>query len=311
VGPFLGGVLTQHLGWRSIFLLVGFLSLVVIILIIWGIKGEWAEARGERFDLVGSIIFGISLVVLMYGFTVLLTTLGVVLVVLGALGMVVFFRWEARIDNPILNVGLFRKNKVFVFSNLATLTNYSAAMAVIFLLTLYLQYNKGFSPQMAGLITLIQSVCMAITAPIAGRLSDRVNPQIIAAAGLALNCVAILFFVFLSEETALGLIMVALAVLGIGWGLFSSPNSNAVMGAVERRFLGVASATLGTMRSIGMVLSMAIAMILLSIYVGETEITPAYYPAFLASAKTGFIIFALFCLSGVFAQLVGRKVKQA
>jgi MFS family permease len=307
VGPFLGGVLTQQLDWRSIFLLVGFLNLIVIGLIFWKLKGEWAESKGEKFDFTGSIVFGISLLVLMYGFTVLLTAPGMVLVALGILGLLVFVWLETRMSSPLLNVGLFRKNTIFVFSNLATLVNYSAAMAVIFLLTLYLQYNRGFSPQTAGSIMLVQSVCMTITAPIAGRLSDRVRPQIIAAIGLALNCAVFLFFYFLTEETALGFIMTALAFLGIGWGLFSSPNSNAVMGSVDIKFLGVASATLGTMRSVGMVLSMAIAMILFSIYIGEAEITPEYYPAFLASAKMGFMIFTIICFSGIFAQLAGIK----
>jgi len=307
IGPFLGGVMTQQLGWRSIFTLVGLLSLLVVALIFWKLKGEWSESKGEKFDFPGAIIFGISLMVLMYGFTVLLTTLGIVLVILGVLGLLIFIWWEMRTDSPILDVSVFRKNKVFVFSNLTTFINYSAVMSFIFLITLYLQYNKGFSPQTAGMIMLIQTICMTITAPIAGRLSDKFAPQIIAAIGLALNSMVFLFLFFLTEDTNLGLVITSLTVLGIGLGLFSSPNSNAVMGSVDKKFLGVASATLGTMRSIGMVMSMVIVMILFSIYIGEAEITPKYYPAFLASAKMCFIIFAIICLSGIFTQLTGRN----
>jgi MFS family permease len=305
-GPFLGGVLTQHIGWRSIFLLVGFLSLVTIVLIIWKLKREWAEARGEKFDTIGAIIFGLSLVVAIYGFTMLLTPLGMALVVAGILGLVVFFRWESRRKSPLLNVNVFRKNRVFVFANLATLINYSANMAVIILLTLYLQYNKGLDPQTAGAIVLFHSVGMAIMSPIAGRLSDRIEPRKICAVSLAMNCVLFLFFYFLTDETPLGLIMVELFIFGISWGLFSSPNVNAVMGSVDNKYLAVASATQGTMRSAGMMLSMAITMILFSAFIGDVEITPQYYPAFLTSAKVGFLIFAALSFSGIFVQLAGK-----
>ena len=310
LGPFLGGVLTQHLGWRSIFFLSAFLCLVVAVLIFWRLKGEWAEARGERFDVVGSIVFGISLVVMIYGFTVLPTTLGIVLVVLGGLGILAFVRWEAKVTSPVLNVGLFRKNTVFVFSNLATLISYSATFAAIFLLSFYLQYTRGLPPQTAGLILVTQPAVMAIVAPIAGRLSDRVEPRKVASIGMAFVCVALLLFVFLTEETALWFIIGTLVVFGFGAGFFSSPNTNAVMSSVEKKFFGVASGTQATMRSCGMALSMGIVMILFSIYIGEAQITPEYYPAFLTSVKVGFIIFAALCFGGIFAQLAGRKARQ-
>lgn len=310
LGPFLGGVLTQHLGWRSIFILSAFLGLVVAVLIFWRLKGEWAEARGERFDVVGSIVFGISLVVMLYGFTVLPTMLGFLLVVLGGLGLLAFVWWEAKVASPILNVGLFRKNTVFVFSNLATLINYSATFAVIFLLSFYLQYTKGLPPQTAGLILVAQPAVMAIVAPVAGRLSDRVEPRIIASIGMAFSFVALVLFVFLTEETALGLIIGSLVIFGLGAGFFSSPNTNAVMSSVEKKFFGVASGTQATMRTCGMALSMGVVMILFSIYIGEAQITPEYYPAFLTSMKVGFIIFAALCFGGIFAQLAGRKARQ-
>ena len=144
-------------------------------------KGEWAEARGEKFDIVGSIIFGISILALMYGFTILPTTLGIILLLVGASGMVVFVWWEARATSPILNVGVFRKNTAFILSNTATLVNYSATFAVTFLMSLYLQYIKGLSPQTAGLLLIVQPAIMSIIAPFAGRLSDRFEPRKIAA----------------------------------------------------------------------------------------------------------------------------------
>lgn len=311
LGPLWGGVLTQHLGWQSIFFLGAFLGLVVAVLVFWRLRGEWLGAGGEKFDVVGSIVFSLSLAVMMYGFTVLPDMSGFLLVLVGALGMFMFIRWEAKVASPILKVGLFRKNTVFVFSNLAALINYSATFAVTFLLSLYLQYTQGFSPQTAGLILAAQPAVMAIVAPVAGRLSDRVEPRYIASIGMAFICAALLLLVFLTEETALGFIIGSLVIFGLGAGLFSSPNTNAVMGSVEKRVLGVASGIQATMRSCGMVLSMGIVMILFSVYIGEAQITPEYYPAFLTSMKVGFIIFAALCFVGIFAQLAGRKDRPA
>jgi MFS family permease len=307
LGPFLGGVLTQHLGWRSIFYFCTFLCLVVIVFVLWKFKGEWAEAGRERFDLAGSVACVISLLVTMYGFTVLPSIPGFILVAVGLLGILAFIRWEMRVASPVLNIGLFRKNAVFVFSNLAALVNYSATYAITFLLSLYLQYVKGFSPQTAGLVLIASPVMMTIFAPIAGRLSDRFEPRKVASVGMSFTCVALVLFVFLSDVTAMGYIIGGLVIFGFGAGLFSSPNVNAIMGSVTSKHFGIASGTQATMRSLGMVLSMGIAMILFSIYIGKAQVTPEYYPALLTSMKVGFVIFAALCFGGVLAQLAGRK----
>lgn len=310
LGPFLGGILTQQLGWRSIFFISAFLGLMVVVLVFWKLKGEWAEARGERYDVVGSIIISLSIIVGMYGFTVLPSTLGIVLVLLGVSGLLTFVRWESKVASPVFNISLFQKNAAFVFSNLATLINYSSAFAMSFLLSLYLQYTKGLSPQTAGLISVVSPVVMTVFAPIAGRLSDRVEPRLVASVGLAFTCVALLLFIFLTDVTALGFIITGMAIYGVGTGLFSSPNTNAVMSSVDHRFLGVASGTVATMRSLGMMLSMGVVMILFSIYIGQAEITPDYYPEFLTSVQVGFIIFAVLSFGGILIQLAARRAKQ-
>jgi EmrB/QacA subfamily drug resistance transporter len=310
IGPFIGGVLTQYLGWRSIFFLGALLGLISIILAFWKLKGEWAEARGERFDIVGSIAYSLSLTIMMYGFSVLTTPLGIALVFVGLLGMLAFMRWETKTASPVFDLDIFRENIVFVFSNLAAMINHSATFAVTFLLSLYLQYTKGLSPQTAGLILVASPAVLVIFSPIAGRLSDRVEPRKVASSGMAFSCVALLLFVFLSEVTSLGLIVAGLVILGFGMAFFGTPNANAIMGSVGKRFWGVASGTLGTTRTIGMMLSMGIVMILFSIYIGKAQITPEYYPAFLRSTKAAFAICAAICFCGIFAQLAGRKARQ-
>jgi MFS family permease len=208
-----------------------------------------------------------------------------------------------RQRHPVLEVGFFRHNTVFAFSNLAALINYSATFAVAFLLSLYLQYVKGFSPEHAGLILIAQPVVMVICSPIAGSLSDRIEPRIVASIGMTLTTAGLVMLAFLNNVTGLPFILASLIVLGLGFGFFSSPNVNAIMGSVERKFYGVASGTLGTMRLTGQAFSMGMALLLFALYIGRVQITPEYYPLFLKSMKVAFSISAGLCFGGIFASI--------
>ncbi len=303
VGPLIGGTLTEHLGWRSILFLNALLGLIVIIIVLWKLKGEWAGARGEKLDYIGSIIYCLSLVTLIYGFSELPALTGAWLILLGILGFVAFARWEVRTAHPVLNIAFFRDNTVFRFSNLAALINYGATYAVAFLLSLYLQYIKGFTPEHAGLILIAQPVMQVLFSPIAGSLSDRIEPRIVASAGMALTTTGLVLLTFLNGGTALTFVVISLIILGIGFGIFSSPNTNAVMSSVDRRFYGVASGTLGTMRLTGQMFSMALTLLLFALYIGRVQITPEYYPLFLKSMKTAFSISAALCFAGIFASI--------
>ncbi len=308
-GPFLGGLLTQYFGWRSIFIVNVFLGLITVIFVFWKLKGEWAEAEGEKFDFIGSIIYSLSLAAIMYGFSLIPAMPGLLMMLVGIFLLLLFLGWEIKAESPVLDINLFRKNITFAFSNLAALINYSATFAVTFLLSLYLQYIKALSPQNAGLVLTAQPIMMAIFSPFAGRLSDRVEPRIIASAGMALTAISLSLLAFLNEKTALEFIVATLIFLGFGLAFFSSPNTNAVMSSVERRFYGIASATLATMRLTGQMISMGIAMLIFAIYIGKTQITPQHYPLLLTSMKTAFIIFAILCFGGIFASLARGKVR--
>lgn len=309
VGPFLGGIITQHLGWRPIFLVGFFLGLIIIAFIFWKLKGEWAEAKGERFDLIGSFIYGLTLVALMYGFSLLPAMTGGGLILIAVVGGMMFVWWELRVKSPVLNMNLFRKNTVFTLSNLAALINYSATFAVSFLLSLYLQYIKGYSPQSAGFVLIAQPVVQAIFSPLAGRLSDRVEPRIVASTGMALTAIGLSLLTFLNDGTGTGFIIASLILLGFGFALFSSPNTNAIMSSVDRRYYGVASGMVGTMRLIGQMFSMGIVMLIFALYIGGVQITPEYYPLFVKGVKTAFIIFAVLCFGGIFASLIRGNLR--
>ncbi len=307
LGPVLGGFLTGYFGWRSIFVANVPIGLVVIALVLWKLRPEWAEAKGETLDVVGSAVYAISLAAAMYGFSQLPAPLGIGLTLVGLLGLGLFIWWETSVDSPVLNVNMFKRNAAFTFSNLAALINYCATTAVGFLLSLYLQYIKGMTPRDAGLILVAQPIVMAILSPVAGRLSDKIESRTIASVGMGLTAVGLVLLTFLNEQTTLGFIRFSLIVLGSGFGLFSSPNINAIMSSAERRFYGVASAVLGTMRLVGQTLGMGIITLVFALYIGQVEITPRIYPLFLTSVKTVFVISAALCFAGIFASLARGK----
>jgi EmrB/QacA subfamily drug resistance transporter len=309
LGPVLGGFLTQQFGWRSIFLVNVPLGVLVLVLVAATLKREWAEAKGERFDLVGSIIYSLTLVALMFGLSLLPSWTGMACILLGMIGTAAFAVWETKTVNPLLNMDLFMHNTVFAFSNLAALINYSATFAVTFLMSLYLQYIKGFTPQHAGMILISQPLVMALFSPVSGRLSDTIEPRVVSSIGMGFTAAGLFLFTGLDRDTHLAFIIAGLVLLGFGFALFSSPNTNAVMSSIEKRSYGVGSATLGTMRLVGQMLSMGIAMVIFSFHIGGARITPEYYPQFLTSVKTAFIIFAVLCCGGIFASLARGKVR--
>ena len=307
LAPFLGGILTQYLGWRAIFYVTVPFELLIIWVIWRYIKEEWADARGERFDYSGSLIYLLSMSAFMFGFSRLPELSAIILAASGLLGLVAFSILEMKVESPIFNMRLFASNRLFAFSNLAALINYATTFAITFLLSLYLQYIKGLSPRDAGIILITQPVLMAIVASISGRLSDRYDPRILASAGMGVIVAGLLMLTFLSADTSLSSLVMILAIVGFGFGLFSSPNTNAIMGSVDRKFLGVASATVGTMRLTGQMMSMGIATLILQLYIGNQQISAANAVEFLSSMKTTFAVFVVLCIIGLFSSLARGK----
>jgi len=310
LGPVVGGFLTTLLGWRSIFLVL----VPVMAAVIWigseKLKGEWSEARGERYDPQGSAMYVLSLTAVIVGFSLLPGPSGIALTLAGAIVLVVFVVWEFRHISPVLDMRLFRHNRPFAFSNLAALINYSATFAVGFLVSLYLQYVKGFSPEETGFVLISQTVVMAAFSPLAGKLSDVIEPRVIASVGMAIASLGLAFISFFDSDTDVWLVVAVLAFLGFGFALFSSPNTNAIMSSVEKRRYGTASASVGTMRLVGQVLSLGIASVFLAVYVGRVQITPDLAPKFMSAFQPAFITFAVLCFLGVFASLARGRVRK-
>lgn len=304
LGPLIGGILTQSLGWRSIFYIIVPLGIITTILAITQLRGkEWASCKGEKIDLKGSILYAVTLLLILAGFSEVTILTGQLMIIAGLVGLISFIFWELQVDHPVLNINLFLKNRIFAFSCLTSLINFTGIFAVVFLLNLYLQFIKGLDPYQAGLILAVQSVVIFLTSPIAGRLSDKYESRILATIGLIITTVSLIIFAFLNAETSICLILLSLVLLGIRSGIFASPNTHAIMSSVEKRYFGVASATSSTMRLMGQTLSMGIVLIIFSLYIGAVQFNPGNYPQLLQSINIVFTISAVIGFIAIFISI--------
>ena len=308
LGPVAGGWLTELWGWRSIFGASAGLGLIAAAA---GrrIGRESRGAPGAGFDVAAALLYAASLAAFLGGAAELGRGWQRAWVpALGAVGLAAFVWREAASRRPLLDVRLFA-GSAFAFSNLAALIHYSATFAVGFLLSLYLQTMRGLDARSAGLVLLVQPVLMALLSPPAGRLSDRVEPRFVASAGMALTALGLVLFAGLASDTSLGQVVAGLFLIGVGFALFSSPNTNAVMTAVPRESYGVAAATLGTMRTVGQAASLALVGFVLGRIVGDSALGPESVPRLLRAMQVTFGVFAGLCLLGTAASLARGSLR--
>ncbi|MCP4114515.1 MAG: MFS transporter [Desulfobacteraceae bacterium] len=308
-GPVLGGFLVTHLGWQWIFYTALPLEITALILTLVKLTGEWAESEGEPFDFMGTLIYMAALSLLIIGTVNRTKGDGYTAMALaGLLGLGGFFCFEYSRPFPILHVRLLFSNRVFAFSNLATLINYAASFGLTFFLSLYLQAVKGLSPQAAGGVLIVQPIVQAILAPLSGLLSERVQPARISTLGMIVCALGLAVACTLGRDTPLWMVMAMLSIMGLGFALFSTPNMLTVMGSVEARHYGTASSLVGTMRSFGMLVSMTAVTAIVSFYMGARVIEPGTLDLFLRSLHVAFMGFSLLCLVGIFFSMA--RVKQ-
>jgi MFS family permease len=308
-GPPLGGLLVGAFGWQSIFWINLVAGFVILPMVFWKLRDEWKSTDKPGLDLPGSVLYAASLAALLYGFTRFPRPLGFALAAAGLAGIVAFGIIETRVSAPILNIRLLLRNRAFALSNVAAMINYSATFAVGYFLSLYLQNVKGMSAELAGFVLVTQPIIQASLSPLTGRMSDRIEPRILASMGMGLTTIGLIIVAFISASTPLTYVVAAQVLLGAGFALFSSPNTNAVLSAVDRTMLGVANATLGTMRVVGQTFSMAFALLLLSLILGRVAVSPETASRFMAAMRTTFVVFSALCLVGTFASLARGNVR--
>ncbi|MCX8032430.1 MAG: MFS transporter [Thermoleophilia bacterium] len=304
-GPILGGVIVHNLGWRSLFLVTACFAFLLFALDLSLLgRAEWREKQAPGFDWTGTAIYGISIAAFLAGLSLVPQAVGLVLVGCGAVALVLFGFWETRVTDPLVPLRLLARNRVFTFSSLTALISYASVWATSYLMSLYLQFIKGLNPQTAGTLLIIGVALQCVMSPFGGRLSDRIQPRWIASFGMALCVVALCLFSFVRGDTPYWYIITALCILGLGYAFFSGPNQSAIMGSVDRRLVGFASAGISTFRMVGMAASIAIATLIMAQIVGRQDIQPQDYPALLTAIRITFALFTFLCLAGVFTSLV-------
>lgn len=261
-GSPLGGWLTSALGWRSVFYINIPVGALAIALGLRHIEDDRPEPTGERFDVPGALLFTAGLVALLvalnqghaWGWSS-----APVLGLFGAAALLLagFVAVERRRSSPMLDLSLFG-NRTFSASTVSALLNYICVYSVLFILPFLLIQGRGLDPQHAGLVLAAQPIVMAVIAPLAGSLSDRIGSRLLATLGMLSLAAGIFLLAMLAEGSSLAAIAAALGVVGLGVGLFVSPNNSALMGAAPRHRQGIASGVLATARNLGMVLGVGL-----------------------------------------------------
>ena len=306
--PVISGILNYQFGWRSVILFAIPFLLILLILLLIKVDDEWITFKDIPLDFKGSIIYGIGMLLFIYGFTILNQTTGIILTIAGILILILFAYTELRCDYPVFDVRFF-KNREFSAANFASLSAYLATFAVVTILNYHLQYIKGYDSQVSGLILIIAPVCQVIIAPIAGRLSDRYVPQILAAIGMTLGTISLILFSFLDTGSSLTFLIISMIIYGVGFGLFSPPNTNVIMGSVPPKDTSIASASVAVMRTLGQTMSMGILTLVFAFIMGNVPIIPEYYPLLIFSSQVTCLICIVLCIASVFASFVGIKSK--
>lgn len=311
VGPVLGGWLIETFDWRACFLLNVPLALAVLAIGLARVPGDWKSETPGGFDLPGAALYGAALLAVMLGLADLPAAHAWLALGVGLALFAAFLAFERRVEHPLFDAALFLGNRLFSRSCLASFLLYTATFANVVLVSLYLQYLKALTPLTAGLVMMVQPFTMAVFSPLMGRLSERIEPRLLASAGLGLTALGLLALATLEAATPLGVLVAALAATGLGFSLFSAPNTNAIMGAVEKHQFGAASGTVATMRLVGQMCSMGIVSMALALSVGAVAITPEVYGGLNEAIRLCYLAAAALCLPGIALSLARGRAHAA
>lgn len=303
-GPVIGGFLNSSLGWRAIFWVACILSLISLYFTVTGTPADEGLKERQKTDMVGNILYVLMVSAFLFGFSNIGTCFsGKLLTLLGVVLLIVFGRYELKAVNPVVKISMFTGDAVFTLSNIAALLNYAATFAVTYLVSIYLQLIVGFPSQKAGLILIIMPLIQALITPKTGKLSDTVPPYKLASAGMACCALGLGLFASLGKETGVVFVVVALMVMGTGFGLFSSPNTNAIMSRADKSDYAVANSIVSTMRTIGQSFSMALVNIIVSFKLGDSALSQASGDNLISTIRTCFIVFLFLCIVGTLISL--------
>ena len=239
IGPPLGGILTQSFGWHSIFLVNVPIAIITIALAVWKLNECEILDKKVSFDISGAIAFAVGLITILLGLTLgntdgWLSANVLILVIISIISFVMFIRIEQKKgENGLFDLRLFTKNRLFAAANFSAFLNYTAYYGSTFVISFYLQRVLGIDIGTTGLILLAMPLVMCIISPISGSLSDKVGSRTLATLGMIIMAVGLFLISTLGMNTSIAIVVIYLVILGIGMGMFSSPNTSAVMKSVR------------------------------------------------------------------------------
>lgn len=308
-GPFVGGYITQLIGWRYIFYIASAMGVITSIIAIMFLgKDDGMLLKGGKIELKGTLIYMLALVCLVYGATFIPSLIGWALIFGGTIALVIFWMVERKSKNPVIETKLFTQNRLFAYSNIAALINYSATFAIVFLMSLYLQKILLLTPIKAGIILVAQPIIMAVFSPIAGRMSDSIQPRYLSSLGMTMCTIGLIAFSFLSLTTPIWFIVLILAWVGLGFALFSSPNMNTIMSSVNKNQYGLASGSAATMRVLGQIVSMSIVTLFFALVFSKQAVNNVSSASFIKVVKWIFICFSVISTAGIYFSYARGKI---
>src|ERR1051325_2568059 len=281
-GPICAGLLVSYFGWRAVFIAGGAVVLLLMVPIQLLLKASWRRPAPRAVHLPSTLLVTAAMLALVGGAATLREgAAGWSAIALGLALLAGFVFLQRRVERPLLNVALLVQNRVLAFSLLVQWLLYCNAFGAVFLLSLYMQSVLGHGADVAGYVLAVGTILMALIAPASGALADRTRPALIASTGVAVVLAAAVMAAFLGAQSSLITVGIVLAIQGVGFAFFSSPNMAMVMSAVRRERSGDAAALPGTGGSLGMVSGMLIVGALISVNLGHEPVgaDPARYIA--------------------------------
>ncbi|MEM4042582.1 MAG: MFS transporter [Saccharolobus sp.] len=322
LGIVLGGFITTFIGWRYIFYINVPIGIVAIIL---GLKYIKSYTRIKvKLDIRGMITLLAALSFLVYGAADIagegVRLLNIFFISIGLILLLAFIVIEKNQEFPIIDLKVFRSNRVFTYSLLSSFLQTTGYLATAFIIIMYLQGIRGLSPFYASLLLVPGYVLASLVAPFTGRLSDKIGARIPATIGIGLMIVAILIYLNLSLFTPLYVIMIASVIGGLGSSLFFPANNSAIMANAPRAFYGGASGVARTLSNIGTLLSYTIAISVASVtvsrqvafevFLGTSNLIGGVAASFLVGLKSAFYVsLGILIIALVFSALRGKEAR--
>ncbi|HEY5523778.1 MAG TPA: MFS transporter, partial [Clostridium sp.] len=322
IGPPIGGIIVSALSWNYIFLINLPIGIIAFIL-AKNTLPKSSKVINEKLDIKGGILFALTIILLFgaltYGKEVGLNNPIIILCfVLAIILFIIFIGLQRKTEVPLLNLEMF-KNFLFSLSIFCAFISFVAIASSSIIIPFYLQDVMKLNPSVTGLLMMVSPVVLGIVAPLSGHLSDKVGSEILTFIGLLGTSLGLILMSTLNQYSALGTIIVFMAIMTLGNGMFQSPNNSLVMSTVPKNKLGIAGSINALVRNLGIVVGVSFSTTLLynsmSSKIGYhvTGYIAGQDDVFISGMRNVFIAAAIICAIGAMLtayRLYGSKVKR-